>query len=82
MVKIIEVVVRKLWLFLENVVEEVVRFECCFGEENFKFVCYCGLFLILIFELVNLIWINFLDEENIFWIGESNFLLFFLCCFL
>ena len=75
MVKTIEAVVRKLWLSPENAVEEVVRFERRFGEENFKLACHCGLFLILTPELVNLIRINFLDEENIPWIGESNFLL-------
>ena len=77
MVKTIEAVVRKLWLSPENAVEEVVRFERRFGEENFKLACHCGLFLILTPELVNLIRINFLDEENIPWIGESNF-----CCLL
>ena len=79
MVKTIEAVVRKLWLSPENAVEEVVRFERRFGEENFKLACHCGLFLILTPELVNLIRINFLDEENISWIGESNFLLSSLC---
>mgnify|MGYP000034624198 CR=1 FL=1 len=79
MVKTIEAVVRKLWLSPENAVEEVVRFERRFGEENFKLACHCGLFLILTPELVNLIRINFLDEENIPWIGESNFLLSSLC---
>ncbi|MDT9340675.1 leucine-rich repeat domain-containing protein [Trichodesmium erythraeum 21-75] len=79
MVKTIETVVRKLWLSPENAVEEVLRFERRFGEENFKLACHCGLFLILTPELVNLIRINFLDEENIPWIGESNFLLSSLC---
>ena len=79
MVKTIEAVVRKLWLSPENAVEEVVRFERRFGEENFKLACHCGLFLILTPELVNLIRINFLDKENIPWIGESNFLLSSLC---
>ena len=79
MVKTIEAVVRKLWLSPENAVEEVLRFERRFGEENFKLACHCGLFLILTPELVNLIRINFLDEENIPWIGESNFLLSSLC---
>ena len=44
MVKTIEAVVRKLWLSPENAVEEVVRFERRFGEENFKLACHCGLF--------------------------------------
>ncbi|NER07775.1 MAG: hypothetical protein F6K17_37035, partial [Okeania sp. SIO3C4] len=79
MVKTIEAVVRRRWLSPENAVREVVRFERRFGEKNLKLACHCGLFLILTPELVNLIRINFLDEENIDWIAESNFLLSSLC---
>ncbi|NEQ38131.1 MAG: hypothetical protein F6K40_18420 [Okeania sp. SIO3I5] len=79
MVKSIEAVVRRRWLSPENAVREVVRFERCFGDKHLKLACHCGLFLILTPELVNLIRINFLDEENIDWIAESNFLLSSLC---
>ncbi|NEO53435.1 MAG: 5'-methylthioadenosine/S-adenosylhomocysteine nucleosidase [Okeania sp. SIO3B5] len=79
MAKTIEAVIRRRWLSPENAVGEVVRFERRFGEKNLNLACHCGLLLILTPELVNLIRINFLDEENIDWIAESNFLLSSLC---
>ncbi|NEP89247.1 MAG: 5'-methylthioadenosine/S-adenosylhomocysteine nucleosidase [Okeania sp. SIO2C2] len=79
MAKTIEAVIRRRWLSPENAVREVVRFERRFGDKHLNLACHCGLLLILTPELVNLIRINFLDEENIDWIAESNFLLSSLC---
>jgi hypothetical protein len=71
--------VREQWLSTELAVREVLAFERRFGSKHLMLACHAALPLILTPELLNLIHINFLDEEQIPWIAEADFLLSPLC---
>ncbi|MBA3920871.1 MAG: formylglycine-generating enzyme family protein [Nostocaceae cyanobacterium] len=71
--------VREQWLSLELAVREVLAFERRFGSQHLLLACHVALPLILTSELVNLIHLNFLDQAQIPWIAEVDFLLSPLC---
>jgi len=71
--------VREQWLSSELSVREVLVFEQRFGSKHLLLACHAALPLILTPELLNLIHINFLDEEQIPWVAEVDFLLSPLC---
>jgi len=71
--------VREQWLSPELAVREVLAFERRFGGKHLMLACHAALPLILTPELVNLIHLNFLEEEQIPWIAEVDFLLSPLC---
>jgi hypothetical protein len=71
--------VREQWLSSELAVREVLAFERRFGSKHLLLACHAALPLILTPELLNLIRINFLDEEQIPWVAEVDFLLSSLC---
>ncbi|MBD0346710.1 MAG: hypothetical protein ICV63_18170, partial [Coleofasciculus sp. Co-bin14] len=71
--------VREQWLSSELAVREVLAFERRFGSKHLLLACHAALPLILTPELLNLININFLEEEQIPWVAEVDFLLSPLC---
>jgi|GEM_PF-3155282 len=71
--------VREQWLSPELAVREVLAFERRFGSKHLMLACHAALPLILTPELVNLIHLNFLEEEQIPWVAEVDFLLSALC---
>jgi hypothetical protein len=71
--------VREQWLSPELAVREVLAFERRFGSQHLMLACHAALPLILNPELLNLIHINFLEEEQIPWVAEVDFLLSPLC---
>lgn len=71
--------VREQWLSSELAVREVLAFERRFGSKHLMLACHAALPLILTPELLNLIHINFLEEEQIPWVAEVDFLLSPLC---
>jgi hypothetical protein len=71
--------VREQWLSSELAVREVLAFERRFGSKHLLLACHAALPLILTPELLNLIRINFLEEEQIPWVAEVDFLLSSLC---
>jgi hypothetical protein len=71
--------VREQWLSCELAVREVLAFERRFGSKHLMLACHAALPLIVTPELLNLIHINFLNEEQIPWIAEVDFLLSPLC---
>jgi hypothetical protein len=71
--------VREQWLPTELAVREVLAFERRFGSKHLMLACHAALPLILTPELLNLIHINFLDEEQIPWVAEVDFFLSPLC---
>ncbi len=71
--------VREQWLSTELAVRFVLAFERRFGSKHLKLACHAALPLILTPELMNLIRINFLEEEQIPWVAEVDFLLSPLC---
>jgi hypothetical protein len=71
--------VREQWLSPEFAVREVLAFERRFGSKHLMLACHAALPLILSPELLNLIHINFLEEEQISWVAEVDFLLSPLC---
>jgi Signal transduction histidine kinase regulating C4-dicarboxylate transport system len=71
--------VREQWLSPELAVREVLAFERRFGSKHLMLACHAALPLILTPELLNLIHINFLEEEQIPWVAEVDFLLSPLC---
>jgi len=71
--------VREQWLSPELAVREVLAFERRFGAKHLMLACHAALPLILTPELVNLIHLNFLEEEQIPWVAEVDFLLSPLC---
>jgi len=72
-------IVREQWLSPELAVREVLAFERRFGSKHLMLACHAALPLILTPELLNLIHINFLEEEQISWVAEVDFLLSPLC---
>ena len=71
--------VREQWLSPELAVREVLAFERRFGSKHLMLACHAALPLILTPELLNLIHINFLEEEQIPWVAEVDFFLSPLC---
>jgi len=71
--------VREQWLSPELAVREVLAFERRFGAKHLMLACHAALPLIVTSELVNLIHLNFLEEEQIPWVAEVDFLLSPLC---
>jgi subtilisin family serine protease len=71
--------VREQWLSTELAVQEVLAFERRFGSKHLMLACHAALPLIVSSEIVNLVRINFLEEEKIPWIAEVDFLLSPLC---
>jgi len=71
--------VREQWLSSELAVREVLAFERRFGSKHLLLACHAALPLILTPELLNLIRINFLEEEQIPWVAEVDFILSSLC---
>lgn len=71
--------VREQWLSSELAVREVLAFERRFGSKHLMLACHAALPLIVTPELLNLIHINFLEEEQIPWVAEVDFLLSPLC---
>jgi formylglycine-generating enzyme required for sulfatase activity len=71
--------VREQWLSTELAVKEILAFERRFGTEHLILACHAALPLIVTPELVNLIRINFLDNQlvnkQISWLAEADFLL-------
>lgn len=71
--------VREQWLPSELAVREVLAFERRFGSKHLMLACHAALPLILTPELLNLIHVNFLEEEQIPWVAEVDFLISPLC---
>ncbi len=71
--------IRDQWMSTELAVREVLAFERNFGRKHLKLACHAALPLILTPELINLIHINFLDNQQIPWVAEIDFLLSPLC---
>ncbi|MBA3534751.1 MAG: hypothetical protein H0T73_22795 [Ardenticatenales bacterium] len=71
--------VRERWLPLDVAAREVVAFERRFGPGHLALACHAALPLLLTPELLNLIHLNFLEEENIPWVAEADLLLSALC---
>ena len=71
--------VREQWLSSELAVREVLAFERRFGSKHLLLACHAALPLILTPELLNLIHINFLEDEQIPWVAEVDFFLSPLC---
>jgi uncharacterized protein YjbI with pentapeptide repeats len=71
--------VREQWLPPELAVREVVAFERRFGSKHLMLACHAALPLILNPSLINLIHINFLEDKQIPWVAEADFLLSPLC---
>ncbi|MEP0872946.1 EAL domain-containing protein [Trichocoleus desertorum AS-A10] len=72
--------VRSQWLSPDLAVREVLAFERRFGSGHLKLACHAALPLILSPTLLNLIRINFFEEDEVLWIAETDFLLSSLCC--
>ncbi len=72
-------IIRQQWTSPEEAIEKYVSFENSFGSLHSLLACHAAFPLFLTPELINLIRINFLDNENIPWIAESDFLLSPLC---
>src|SRR6266567_2741508 len=71
--------IREGWLSSEMAVRKVMAFKRHFGSKHLLFACHAALTWILSPELLNLIRINFLDNQNIPWVAEADFLLSSLC---
>ncbi|WP_445637348.1 hypothetical protein NSTC745_02445 [Nostoc sp. DSM 114161] len=71
--------VREQWLSPDLAVREILAFERSFGSKHLMLACHAALPLILTPELLNLIHINFLDDKQIPWFAEVDFLLSSLC---
>jgi len=73
--------IKEHWLSEEMAIQEVVAFERRFGERHLLLACHAALPFILTPELLNLIHINFLDNQKIRipWFAEADFLLSPLC---
>lgn len=71
--------IREQWLSPELAVREVLAFERRFGAKHLMLACHAALPLILTPTLLNLIQINFLEEKQIPWVAEVDFLLSPLC---
>src|SRR5437764_13921947 len=72
-------IIRENWLPLKTAVQEVVAFERLFGTRHLLLACHASLPLYLTPGLMNLIHLNFLDDEHIPWTAEIDFLLSPLC---
>lgn len=71
--------IRDQWLSPELAVRTVLSFERRFGRKHLELACHAALPSILTPELINLIRINFLNDREIDWIAEMDFLLSPLC---
>lgn len=71
--------VKERWLSLKMAVWRVVDFEQLFGSQYLFLACHAALPLLLTPELLNLIRVNFLDENAVPFVAESDFLLSSLC---
>ncbi len=72
--------VREQWLSPEVAVRTVLAFERRFGKRHLELACHAALPSMLTPQLINLIHVNFLDDRQIDWIAEVDFLLSQLCC--
>ncbi len=71
--------IRSHWMPSEQAVETILIFEERFGPAHSLLACYAAFPLILTAELVNLIRINFLDDRDIPWHADADFLLAPFC---
>ncbi|MCP4698523.1 MAG: formylglycine-generating enzyme family protein [Gammaproteobacteria bacterium] len=60
-------------------IPQVLAYEQKFGSGHFNLACHAAFAFILSPELLNLIHLNFLDDENIPWTAEADVLLSPLC---
>ncbi|MHC1767231.1 MAG: CHAT domain-containing protein [Verrucomicrobiia bacterium] len=74
-----ESLLRDEWLTQEAAAEAYLDFEAAFGPGHALLARHAAFPLILSPELVNLIWINFTDWEDVPWIAGADFLLSRLC---
>ena len=74
----IESPVRRGWLTEDLAQDEILAFEARFGPAHTRLACHAAFPLFLTPELVNLIRINFL-EDQVPWIAEADLLLSSLC---
>ena len=74
-------IIQKQWLSTKAAAQQVVSYERRFfpGYKHLKLACHAAFPSIITPEILNLIHINFLDDENIPWIAETDFLLSPLC---
>ena len=71
--------IRDQWLSPELAVRTMLVFKRHFGQKHLELACHAALPSILTPELINLIHINFLNDLEIDWIAEMDFLLSPLC---
>jgi hypothetical protein len=55
---------RQKWLSVDLAAEEIIAFENRFGKEHLRLACHAALPMVLTPELINLIRINFFDQES------------------
>ena len=74
-------IIRQQWFPAKIAAQQVVAYERRFvsGHKYLRLACHAAFPSILTPELLNLIHINFLDDENIPWVAEADFLLSPLC---
>ena len=71
--------IRQQWMTREQAVNLYLDYKTAFGEKHTLLACHAVFPLIVNPRIINLIRINFLDDEDVPWIAEPDFLLSGLC---